>query len=325
MGDEAKPKGEKGSWLGTAFKGVSVGISLLFVGYFGYTIYNGTKPPAFPGYASSMKTETPQKVALIPIDRTLSSISSGSSVGSDDIITLINRAEADGADNYIFEINSGGGAVLPSKEIMERVRELSKGNYTIAIIRDVGASGAYWIASACDDVIADETSLVGSIGVRMDYLEFSGLMEKLGIGYVDVHSGDRKTMGSPFKKLSEEEKNILEDIVKEAHMMFISSVAENREMKYEDVEKLATGQIFTGKMSKENGLVDYLGGRKEASQLMDKKIGNGFEIYVYYVKAPQSLFGGLLSTFGHAIGEGLAEGIQDDKGSMMKYRTDWAE
>ncbi len=296
--------------FGGVFRAVSAVLPVAIFGWFFWSMYGSIRPPSFPGYRvpyQYAKTKPTKKVALIPIDKAINSLT------ADAYKSLIMKAEMQGVDGYIFEINSPGGTVLASKELAELVEEISTKKPVIALIRDIGTSGAYWVASACDYIIADETSFVGSIGVRMNYLQFKGLMEKLGIKEEEIKAGEYKTMGSPFKELKEEERTILEKLVMETYELFVKDVAENRGMSVEEVKKLATGQIYSGKQAIENGLIDYLGGREEAAALMAKDLKANFKLKLYYAKQRQSIFGGLAKSIGKEFGKGLIEGLKENK------------
>ena len=168
----------------------------------------------------------------------------------------------------ILEINSPGGAVVASQEIADAVKSLNKTKY--AVIREVGASGGYWIASATDKIIASPMSITGSIGVIGSYLEFSGLFEKYGIGYERLVSGDKKDIGTPYRDLTSEEKTLMENKLRIVHEYFIKQVAMNRHMEIEDVRKVATGEFYLGSEAKELGLIDEFGNKETAIELMKK-------------------------------------------------------
>lgn len=201
----------------------------------------------------------------------------------DEIISQIDKARGIGSKVFVFEINSPGGYVLPSKELSEKINELEAGAdekkgtlddiKTIAYIKDTSASGAYWIASAADYIVADEASMVGSIGVRGGFFDFSGLMEKWGISYHEFKSGNKKTIGSPFRPPTENEKKEIEAQINLLHKMFIGAVAENRKVPYEKIEQIADGGVFYGDEAKQLGLVDVIGGRREIDEILTKQIG----------------------------------------------------
>src|SRR3989344_2711070 len=205
--------------------------------------------------SSSLLTSTPlasefssNGIALIKIDGTIvsnggSGLFSSGNVDSDTVIAQINQAEkASGVKAIIFEINSGGGAVVASKEIADKIKTVEKP--TIALIREVGASGAYWAASSTDYVIADELSITGSIGVIASYLEFSGLMEKYGVEYEGLTTGKYKDTGTPYRDLTPEERALLIKKLEIIEERFIQDIAKNRNLEAEKVRSLATGMFF---------------------------------------------------------------------------------
>ncbi len=204
----------------------------------------------------------------------------------DDIKKLIEKANKSDVKAIIFEINSPGGSAVASDELAQAVKNVNK--TTVAVIREVGASGAYWAASATDHVIANRMSITGSIGVRGSYLEFAGLLKEYNVTYRGLTAGKYKDIGSPYKQLSREEEMMLQEVLDELHDVFIGSVAENRGMSREDVEKLATGMFYTGKRAKELGLVDELGGLEEAKRYIEQKYNITASVSEY--KKPKSFF-----------------------------------
>ena len=232
-------------------------------------------------------------IAIIKIDGTIVPTASNSIFGqglidSDSILESLKKAEKNsGIKAIILEINSGGGAVVSSKEIADKVASIEKP--TVALIREVGASGAYWIASATDVIVADELSITGSISVVASYLEFSGLLDKYNITYESLTTGKYKDMGSPYKELRNDERNLLLKKLNIIQERFIADIARNRNLEVTEVRRLATGMIFLGIEAKELGLVDELGNREtaiaKAKELANLKKGNVVE----YVKKPSLL------------------------------------
>jgi len=173
---------------------------------------------------------------------------------------------------------------------------------TVCRIRDIGASGAYLASLGCDQIIADQVSLTGSIGVRASYLKFTGLMDKLGISYVNISSGEYKEAGSPFRNISEEEKEILQEKSDTVHEHFKQFVDENRNLSEEQLEEASTGEAFLGKEAKELGLVDELGGRKSSVVTAEEMTGK--ELQVFRVReAPSFDLLSVLSPFGMSVSE----------------------
>ncbi len=217
-------------------------------------------------------TETRNKIAVIPLSGVIgvtdNRLVGGGFVSSTDLVDMINKAGKD--DNIkavILEINSPGGTVVASEEIANAVEHLDKP--VVAWIREVGASGAYWIASSADVIVADPLSITGSIGVISSYLQFSGLLEDYGIKYERLVSGDFKDTGSPYKNLSSKERVILQRKLDKIRDFFVNKVAENRNMSYDEVNNLATGMFYLGEEAKELGLVDVLGGKDEAIKITE--------------------------------------------------------
>ncbi|MEK6869128.1 MAG: signal peptide peptidase SppA, partial [Nanoarchaeota archaeon] len=191
---------------------------------------------------------------------------------SDDIRGLIRKADRnDGIKAIVFRINSPGGSAVASEEIAREIQKTNK--TTVAWIREIGTSGAYWIASASDHVIANRMSITGSIGVIASYLGFSGFIAEHNVTYERLVSGNLKDIGSPFKEMTQEERALFQKSLDSIHDYFVEEVAKNRNLKKRDVEKIATGQFFIGSEAKELGLVDELGGREEVIAYIQEKIG----------------------------------------------------
>lgn len=258
-------------------------------------------------------------VALVRVSGSISS--SGDSffekpASPDEIIGIIEQAERTAAVKGIFiEINSPGGSPVASEELMKAVKNTSKP--TVAVIRDIGTSGAYWVASAADYVVASPVSITGSIGVTASYLEFSQLLQDYGVRYERLVSAEHKDIGSPFRNLTEEESAIAQEALAKMHSYFLSTVKENRGLTDAGdaaaIEKISTAIVFLGSEAKELGLVDELGGKKEAEEWL-KQQANLTEIsYVTYEKKPLFNIGSLLaeqsSNAGSAFGKSLVKSV----------------
>lgn len=203
-------------------------------------------------------------IAVIPIIGELTteggatSILGGETTSSKTIVNFIQQAEKDeSVKGIILEIDSPGGTVLAGKEIADAVKKTKKP--TVALIRETGASGAYWVASAADKIVADEMSITGSIGVTSSYLEFSDLMEKYGITYEELKSGQYKEAGSPFKKLTPGERTSLQEKINKIQTYFLNEVKKNRNLDDKTVEELKKADIYLGSEAYNLKLVDYLG------------------------------------------------------------------
>ncbi|MBW2991862.1 signal peptide peptidase SppA [Candidatus Woesearchaeota archaeon] len=196
----------------------------------------------------------------------------------------------------IFEINSPGGSAVASYEVANAIKKVNKTK--VAVIREIGTSGAYWAASATDWIIANEFSVTGSIGVLSSYLEFSKLFDKYGVTYQRLVGGEYKDMGSPFKEMSDEERRILQAKVDKIHEILITRVAENRGMELEKVKSLATGEFYIGSEALENGLIDAIGDEETAKEYIKEKLNITTIEIAEYRKKP-----GFLDIFGKMINE----------------------
>ena len=245
------------------------------------------------------------RVAVIPIEGTIGE-SGFLSPDTSEIVSFIEEADSDESIRaIILLINSPGGSPVASEEIMKAVKSTNK--TTVAVIRDIGTSGAYWIASAADTIVASPMSTTGSIGVVASYIEYTGLMQKLGLSYERLVAGDYKDIGAPYRNLTNDERMILQEQLDQMHEYFIESVAENRHMDLGQVKNISTGMFYTGHQAKKLGLVDELGGQKEAEELIKSKLNlTEVEIVQY---APEKSLIGLLSQLASSASFQIGRGI----------------
>lgn len=252
-------------------------------------------------------------VALIPIEGPIVSKSDGlfakSYASSTDIIKLIEKADKDRSIKAIaFWINSPGGSAVASDEIAVAIQKSNK--TSVAIIREMGTSGAYWIASSTDHIIAHRASFTGSIGVIASYIEFADLMTEYNLTYRRLVSGKHKDMGSPFKRMTQEEEDLFQESLDDIHEMFIEVVAENRGLSQESVREIATGRFFTAPSAIKLGLVDELGGKEEAKAYFKKELGIDVK-FVEYKKRKSflSLLGSTATESFYAMGQGIGDSM----------------
>jgi protease-4 len=182
----------------------------------------------------------------------------------------------------VVRIDSPGGAVAPTQEIFEEIRKLKGQKPVIASMGSTAASGGYYIASACDKIVANPGTLTGSIGVIMQLANVEELMRKIGVKGYNVKSGPNKDIGSPFHELSAEGRAILQGLVENVHGQFVSAVARARDMDEAVVRKLSDGRIYSGAQAKALGLVDTLGTLEDAIDLAAKQAGIEAGPPVYY-------------------------------------------
>jgi len=169
----------------------------------------------------------------------------------------------------ILHINSPGGGAAASQEIYHEVLRVRKEKHkkVVASVESVGASGAYYIASACDRIYANEASVVGSIGVIMEWMNYGDLMKWAKLKNITITAGELKDAGDPSRDLTPKEQAYFQSLVDNMYSQFVHDVAIGRSTTDEKIKPLATGQVWTGKQSLDLGLIDRIGGFRIA--LMD--------------------------------------------------------
>ena len=261
-------------------------------------------------------------VALIPIEGMITG-SGGSYLGkstlsSQDMVNFIKQADQNEKIKVILlEINSPGGSAVASDEIAAAVKKTNKP--VVALIREVGASGGYWIASAADHIIANRMSITGSIGVLSSYLEFSGLMDDYGVNYEKMVAGKYKDMGTPFRKLKDDERGILQEKLNKIHGFFIEEIVENRNLKKSNVVKISTGEFYLGVEALQLGLVDQLGDKDSAIDYIKGEY-NIEEVSFAEYRRELGFFEKLstvLDSFSFHVGEGLGSIFMHNDNNLM--------
>ncbi|MDA0738749.1 MAG: signal peptide peptidase SppA [Nitrospirae bacterium] len=212
----------------------------------------------------------------------------------------------------VIRIDSPGGGVAPSQEIYNAVKRVRKDNHKTIVtsMGTVAASGGYYIAVASDRILANPGTLTGSIGVIMQLANFEDLMEKIGVRNTVIKSGRYKDVGSPFRTMSDDERQYLQTVMDDAHRQFIEAVADGRSLDVADVEILADGRIFTGQQAKDVLLVDELGDLHQAIKLAADMSGMKEHPYVVETQKPFSLQEFLGNRFlGEAVGLPIKTGL----------------
>lgn len=184
-------------------------------------------------------------------------------------------ADDDSIKAIIIHLNTPGGGAAASEEVYREVRRIrdEKKKRVVASIETVGASGGYYIASACNKIYADEASIVGSIGVIMEWYNYGDLMRWAKLKSVIVKAGELKDTGDPSRDLTPAEREYLQGMVDNMHQQFIAAVASGRGVKPEDIQPIATGRVWTGKQALPLKLVDDLGDFQYAVKETAKAVG----------------------------------------------------
>ena len=305
--DDNKKKSRIGFWVSTSLAiFFFLCCIVLFFSLMGLFVVKGTLTTQVQDESAKQLTETviggtgTDKILVIPLKGVITSQSSKTLFLEtpsivDSVKKQLRQAQYDNdVKAVILEINSPGGGITASDIIYNKILEFKEktNKKVIVSMQDVAASGAYYISAAADKIISHPTTITGSIGVIMPLINVASLAEKYGIEDNSIKSGDMKSIGSSLKKMSDDEKEVLHDIVDEMYTRFLNIIAVGRNMKIDEIRKLADGRIYTGKQALDNGLVDQLGyiddaitltkditGLKDAKIIKYKRMFNLAEVF----------------------------------------------
>jgi protease-4 len=241
-----------------------VAATVLFLGMVFLVARLGGSVPgaAGPWQETFVQGEGTDKIAMITIEGEI--VESGDltrAAVAEDLVSQLRQArEDDGVKAVILRLNTPGGSVVASDAIYRELTELRRaGKPVVASMGEVAASGGYYIASGAQRIVANASTFTGSIGVILVLVNLEGTAGKLGVEPVIIKSGRLKDIGSPFRTLTEEERQIFQEMLDDSYDRFVDVVAEGRHMAEADVRELATGRPYTGEQAKALGLVDRLG------------------------------------------------------------------
>ena len=229
-----------------------------------------------------------EHVAVIEIN---GMISSAGPVNSKLVLPHIHNAvENDSCIGIILKINSPGGSATQSKIIFDEINKIKSNTdkKIYSVIEDVGASGGYYIAASADTIFSNSSSIVGSIGVRLDSFNVQGLMEKLGIKSQILSSGKDKTILDPFSNLTEQHRIHLTDLLKNIHDQFIADITQSRGNRLNG--DVFTGLFWTGIEAKNIGLIDEILSTYDVTE----KYFNNSQLIIY--NKEKDLLNNILST-----------------------------
>ena len=247
------------------------------------TVNGSTGTPAFAG----------SSVAVIDL--------SGVLVDADKFDTQLRKFGDDSSVKaIILHINSPGGGAAASQEMYHEVLRVRQETHkpVVAAVESVGASGAYYIASACDRIYANDASVVGSIGVIMEWTNYGDLMRWAKLKSVVIHAGELKDAGDPSRDLTPKETAYFQSLVDNMYTQFVHDVATGRHTTDDRIRPLATGQVWTGQQALSLGLIDKQGGYRTALMETARSVGISGEPNVVRPARDKKRAGGA-AEFGH--------------------------
>lgn len=193
---------------------------------------------------------------------------------SRDLIAQLRKAaKNEDVDAILIRIDSPGGSAIASDEIWAVIKEIRQTKPVYASMSDVAASGGYYIAMACDTIIAHPSTITGSIGVIMAIPNLSGTMDKLGIGRDTISLGASSNFMNTTMKFTDADKAKLREFGAGIYQRFVQKVADSRKKSFEDTRALAKGRVWSGTAAKQAGLVDINGGLLDAIKIVKRRIG----------------------------------------------------
>ncbi len=194
-------------------------------------------------------------------------------INSEKVITDLRKLREDETIKaVVLRVNSPGGSAYGSEQIWNEVVKMKEAKPVIVSMGDYAASGGYYISCAADYIVADPTTLTGSIGIFGMIPNFENLMtDKLGLHFDVVKTNSHADMGSLSRPFNASEKEIMQNYINNGYKLFVKRCADGRGMSVEAIEKIAEGRVWTGEAAKELGLVDELGGLDKALEIAAQK------------------------------------------------------
>ena len=213
-------------------------------------------------------------------------------IGSETIVQELRKLRKDDkVKAIVLRINSPGGSALASDVMWREIMLTKKEKPIIASMSDVAASGGYYMAMACDTIVAQKNTITGSIGIFGVLFNAENLLKnKIGVTTDRVNTGKFADLGNPVRSLSAEERNIIQESIERGYETFTSKAAEGRKMSLEALKKVASGRVWAGSQAKEIGLVDVIGGLDDAIEIAAKKAKLGKDYQTRYYPIQQDFF-----------------------------------
>jgi protease-4 len=257
---EARKKSPRGWWVALVVAGAVIvfGTGVLLIMY-----------TAAPSDGLTMLTR--DRIAILPLRGVITQ--------NHRVIQELRDYRDDGSvRGFVLWVNSPGGEVAPSQTIYrELTRVRDEGYPVVAAIGSVGASGAYYAALGADTILAMPGSLVGSIGVLMEFPNAQELLEKVGLRFEVIKSAEHKDLGSPYREVTEAERALLQEVVDDVYDQFLDVIAEERGLSRDSVVEVADGRLLSGRLAVDYGLIDGEGDLVDAIAIAGNMAGLGPE------------------------------------------------
>lgn len=267
--------------------------------FISYSSYSGN---LITSRQSKLKNDNSAQIAVIIANgEIMSGQGDDNTIGSETLCEQLRKARTDeNIKAVVLRINSPGGSALASDVIWREVNMTKKAKPIIASMSDVAASGGYYIAMACDTIVAQTTTITGSIGVfGITFNAENFLKNKLGITTDRVTTGKFSDIGSVTRASTEVEKRMIQNEVERIYDDFTTKAAEGRHMSVSDLRNVASGRVWSGAEGKENGLVDLYGGLSDAIKLAAAKANITDYETQYLPEQKNKYWNSILNQFGN--------------------------
>lgn len=243
--------------------------------------------------------EGQSKIAVVPVEGTIAAASNTARGPAplstpEGLTDALQQAREDSSvEAVVLSVNSPGGGVTASDEMHQSILDFKESTDKPVVVSmgATAASGGYYISTAADQILANETTLTGSLGVYLSLLDLTGIEEEYGVSQRYIKSGEFKAAGNPWDELDEEEREIFLSIVESYYGEFVEVIVQGRDLSEERVREIADGRPYVAPRAMELGLVDELGGLEEANSAARELAGVENARAVRYVRPPGLLEG----------------------------------
>ncbi len=239
-------------------------VILIFLGIYAFSIYSYKSTP---------------KIALIEVNGVISD--------STEIVRQFRIAERDSSiKGIVLHVNSPGGAVGASQSIYRAIEKIRDKKPVVVSMENVAASGGYYISAPANVIYANPGSITGSIGVIIQHVDATEILNKIGLKIENIKSGKNKDILYPNHKLTPEQKKLIEETILDVYDQFLDAIVKYRPIKKEELRKIADGRIFSGRQAQKLKLVDKLGNIQDAITEA-KKLAKAKEAVVIKLQKPK--------------------------------------
>ena len=301
-GNQQAVKSNSGRW----FWGIFISLIVIAIIFVGISFIYFTKAITDTDGSLEISGKGKGKIAVVELNFTIFS--------SEGIVKQFKKYSEDKSIKAILlRVNTPGGGVAASQEIYEIIRKTRDGGKPVIVsIASLGASGGYYAACGGSTIIADEGSLVGSIGVIIQLVNYKELADKIGVKSMTITSGELKDAGNPFNEFSEKDRTYFQEIVDDTYQQFIEVVARERKIDTARLKEYATGRVFTGRQALNIGLIDSIGTYEDAIRIAAGMGGIDGDPTIVKEKNKTTLFDRILDTFSNNELRSIKEEIKSE-------------